>query len=77
MLAALISGALGCDDEVRFGPPLGLRAEEGGDVAACMPEEAKALDCATAPDWATAIFAPMFDKRLTRSTGVPTTTATA
>jgi hypothetical protein len=67
LLVLMIGGALGCDEYVRFGPPQGLRAEEGGNVEACMPEAAKALDCAAAPDWATAIFTPMFDQTMTGS----------
>jgi hypothetical protein len=57
-LAAVLLCASACKDEVRFGPPNGLRAEEGGDVLLCMPAEATGTPC---PDWASQIFTPLFD----------------
>ena len=62
-LLALLFGALAahgvaaCGDDVRFGPPGGLRQPSGGDEPCPIPDTSSVPDC---PDWATVVF-PLFD----------------
>jgi hypothetical protein len=62
-LLSLLLGALavhavaGCGDEVRFGPPGGLRQPSGGNDACPIPDTTAVAAC---PDWATEVY-PLFD----------------